>query len=221
MLNKRLQAIADQIEDGSVVLDVGCDHALLDIFLVKERKNIHAIASDISKKALKQAETNLQKYNVCNSIELYHGFGLEAITPNVDTVVISGMGGLNIIDILKDEPRLKNVHTLILSPNTDVPCVREYLTNHNFGIIKEVLVLDRKKYYDILVLKKGSRRYSKQEILLGPCLLKENSPLFQKRVLKRKEEIKNILNSLPKHDIKERDAFREELLMLEQAYKKN
>ena len=41
-INARLKKIGDLVEANSFCLDVGCDHALLDIYLVKKNKNITA-----------------------------------------------------------------------------------------------------------------------------------------------------------------------------------
>ena len=37
-INERLKKIGDLVEANSVCLDVGCDHALLDIYLIKRNK---------------------------------------------------------------------------------------------------------------------------------------------------------------------------------------
>ena len=42
-INNRLKMIGDLVEANSFCLDVGCDHALLDIYLVSQKKNIKAI----------------------------------------------------------------------------------------------------------------------------------------------------------------------------------
>ena len=58
-IDNRLKRIADFIPSDSYILDVGCDHALLDIYLALNRKNIKLIASDINENPLKKAqETN-------------------------------------------------------------------------------------------------------------------------------------------------------------------
>ena len=55
-INERLKKIGDLVEANSFCLDVGCDHALLDIYLVKKNKNIKSIASDIKEGPLAQAK---------------------------------------------------------------------------------------------------------------------------------------------------------------------
>ena len=47
-LSKRLECIASFVNDDMSLVDVGCDHALLDIYLCQVKKNIKIIASDIN-----------------------------------------------------------------------------------------------------------------------------------------------------------------------------
>ena len=65
-INNRLKKIGDLVDANSFCLDVGCDHALLDIYVVKNKKNIKAIASDINEKPLKIAKENIKKYDAKN-----------------------------------------------------------------------------------------------------------------------------------------------------------
>ena len=36
-INARLKKIGDLVNANSLILDIGCDHALLDIYLIKEK----------------------------------------------------------------------------------------------------------------------------------------------------------------------------------------
>ena len=92
-INKRLLAITNYVNDNSNVIDVGCDHALLAIYLVKNKKNVFCIASDINEGPLNQAKKNIKKYNLEDKIEIKLGDGVQLIDKKTDTVIISGMGG--------------------------------------------------------------------------------------------------------------------------------
>ena len=59
-LSKRLKAIADLVDKDSKIIDVGCDHALLDIYLLKKTIIKKAIASDVNEGALNQAKRNIK-----------------------------------------------------------------------------------------------------------------------------------------------------------------
>ena len=58
-ISKRLELIASFIPDNSKVIDIGCDHGLLDIYLYQNKKNISIIASDINEQALNNAKKNI------------------------------------------------------------------------------------------------------------------------------------------------------------------
>ena len=75
-LSLRLKAVSDLIEEGSKVIDIGCDHGLLDIYLTKN-KNCICLATDISSTCLKKAQDNIKKYNL--DIETKVTNGLDGI----------------------------------------------------------------------------------------------------------------------------------------------
>lgn len=151
-ISKRLLAIADLIDDNSNVIDVGCDHALLDIFLVKNRNNVNCIATDISSKAIEKAKENVQKYNA-NNITLIVSNGLENIEIKSSSVlVISGMGTYTIIKIL-ESASLNKIDSIILQTNKNYDLLKQYINKINYQIVCEMMV-DDKKNYNIIKLKK-------------------------------------------------------------------
>ena len=100
-LSKRLSCIADYVDDNYSIVDIGCDHALLDIYLVQTRKNIKIIASDINQNALNNAILNIKKYKLENNITTVLSNGLDNIDMlGINTIVISGMGSHTIVGIL-------------------------------------------------------------------------------------------------------------------------
>lgn len=142
-INNRLKQIGDLVEANSFCLDVGCDHALLDIYLVKKNKNIKAIASDVKEGPLKNALENIKKEKLEDKIELRLGNGLDTYSDDINTVIISGMGGRNIIGILKNNLKItKKIDTFIISPNNYQEDVKRFLTKNKFYIENEVLVKD-------------------------------------------------------------------------------
>ena len=60
-LSTRLATIASLIPLNSNIIDVGCDHALLDIYLYQNKMAKKIIASDINENALSNAKTNIKK----------------------------------------------------------------------------------------------------------------------------------------------------------------
>lgn len=168
-ISTRLQAIADIVPNESKVIDVGCDHALLDIYLSLE-KNCECIAADINENALEQAKYNIKRYGVKN-IKTVLTDGLNNIEVNDnDIIVISGMGYTTIEHILTTN---KTSNTLIISAHNDWDFLRRTVTKLGYKIITEKFVTDKKKHYIIIKFKKGEGKYSDIDLLYGP-ILKEN-----------------------------------------------
>ena len=196
-INSRLKKIGDLVEANSFCLDVGCDHGLLDIYLVKQNKNIKAVASDIAEGPLEQAKKNIAREGLQDQIEVRLGSGLDTYTKEIDTIIISGMGGRNIIGILKDNSRiLKKIKTIILSPNNYQEDVKKYCCKNGFYIENEEFVKDKNFIYQIIILKKGKKKYSKKEYFFGPVFLIKKGPLFREyyeREMKSREILLSIL----------------------------
>ncbi|MDD2435269.1 MAG: class I SAM-dependent methyltransferase [Bacilli bacterium] len=166
MLSKRLKAIADLVDDGIKVIDVGCDHALLDIYLTLN-KQVQCIATDISSHVIKNAENNIKKYNLSDQITLIKTDGLNDIeVTDVDTVIMAGMGKQTILKILKGY----QFNHLIIQSNRDLDLLRKEISDQGYTIINEEIVYERKKYYVIIKFKKGSADYDELDYLLGPII---------------------------------------------------
>lgn len=195
-ISKRLKFIGDLIKDKSVILDVGCDHALLDIYTVLNKKNIKAYASDINELPLEQAKKNIKENKLEKKIKTIQMNGIENVPKDANTIVISGLGGVTINNILNNnKENLKNIETIILSPNNDFIKVRKNLKNIGYYIEEEYLIEDKKVIYLILKLTKGNKKYSKKELFFGPILIKKQDKVFKKYF---KDEIirRNILLKL-------------------------
>ena len=158
-INDRLKHIGDLVEANSFCLDVGCDHAFLDIYLVKQNKNIKAIASDIAEGPVKQARENIKREGLEKKIEVRLGNGLDTYSDEVNTVIISGMGGRNMIGIFKNNMKvLKKIDTIIVSPNNYQIDVKKFLTKNGFYIDDEELVKD-KKFLISIILRQYRNKY--------------------------------------------------------------
>ena len=202
-LSKRLSIIANMIEDNSNIVDIGCDHGLLDIYLAQTKKNINIIASDINKKALNNAISNIKKYNQKNKIKTIISDGLNNIdTSNIDTIVISGMGAHTIIGILYNNlTKLKNIKKIILQSNNDIDFLRKKMTAIGYHIEEEELVSEKKQIYTIIKFIKGYKFYTNKELYFGPILLKKNNKLFQDKVKIELTKLEKILPLIPKKHI--------------------
>lgn len=197
-INARLQKIGDLVEANSFCLDVGCDHALLDIYLVHRNKNIKTIASDIAEGPVEQAKNNIKRERLEKEIEVRLGPGLKTYSKEINTIIISGMGGRNIIGILKEDMKiLKKIDTLIISPNNYQEEVKRYLCKNGFYIENEEFVKDKKFIYQIIIFKKGKRKYTKEEYFFGPVFIIKKGPLFREYYERELKSRKILLDLLP------------------------
>ena len=166
-LSKRLETISSLIEKEDNVLDIGCDHALLDIYLSLKYDKLY-YASDLRSSALEMANANIQKYKA-KKVILRCGNGLKVLEKddNIDTIVISGMGCQSILKILSNIKFNKKIKKLVIQSNSNSEEAREYLLKNGFYIEKEKLVLDKNIYYIVSSYKRGKKKYTKLEKEIG------------------------------------------------------
>lgn len=201
-LSKRLKAISEFITDSDKVIDIGCDHALLDIYLKDTYKNINIIASDIHEGAINMAKKNLEKYNFDGKIDLRLGDGLSVVDANeMNTIIIAGMGYYNIVKILDNEEKLINVEKIVVQSNTDVVKLRKFIIKLGYKIEDETLVEDKDIVYTIIKFVKGKEKYNYKQIYFGPRLLEKKDDLFNDYYLKKLLKYQNLLLQLPSNDI--------------------
>lgn len=160
MLKKRLLKIVEFVEQDMKVCDIGCDHGYLSIYLLKNNLVKKIIASDIVSHCVNLARKNADIYDV--NLEVIESNGLDNIDVNdIDTLILSGMGGSLIVDILsKDINKLNKINNLILSPQSNPEKVRKFIIDNNFTIIKEALIDENNKNYVII----KATRYPKENL---------------------------------------------------------
>lgn len=220
-INDRLKKIGDLVEANSFCLDVGCDHAFLDIYLVQRGENIKAIASDVKEGPLNHARENINKYHLEDKIECRLGNGLDTYSDYVDTIIISGLGGRSMIGIFKSHLEvLKKVNTIILSPNNYQEDVKRFLCKHHFYLSNEELVKEGKFIYQILVFSRGKRRYSRREYLFGPVLLEKKGKLFDEYYKRELVSREILIKVLPKNYRWKKFLVKKEIQMLKEEINK-
>lgn len=205
-LSKRLFTIASFVPNNAIIADIGCDHALLDIYLSKENIIKKSFALDITKGALNQADKNIRLYNAKNiETRLSDGFEKINIKDNVDTVIMSGLGDAKIIAILKEaDKKLDKVNNIIIQSNVGVLNIRVYLTNNGYFIDNEKLVKENNIIYTVISFKKGFKKYTKKEMEFGPVLLKNRDELFNELIINKISKNNYVINKLPKKKIVKR-----------------
>ncbi len=213
-LSKRLEAISSLVPFNSKVIDVGCDHALLDIYLFQNKISKKIIAADVNRNALNNAKDNIKKAKLNKYIETRLGNGLDPLNfdDDVDTIIMSGMGAHTVIGILKNNyHKLKHINNIVIQSNTKLFFLRKEMMKLNYKIDNELIVLDNKKTYIIIKYIKGRQKYTKKELYFGPILLKNNSKLFQEYNKKELSKLEMILKLLPKNKIMMRYKTKREI----------
>ena len=208
-ISPRLEAIATLVPINSNVIDIGCDHGLLDIYLYQKRISSKIIASDINSLALNNAKENIKRNHLEGIIETRLGNGLDSLNQedNIDTIIISGMGANTIIGIIKNNTKkLSNISTIIIQSNTKNELIRKEIIKIGYQINEEQIVKDNNKIYIIIRFIKAAKKtkYTSKELYFGPILLKKDPLLFKEY---QKAELKKLLiikKMIPKNKILER-----------------
>lgn len=197
MLSLRLSSLTKFVNYNDKIIDIGCDHALLDIFLVKNDLVKSIIASDINVQALNSGIKNIENEGLSDKISARLGDGLNVLTDkdNIDTVIISGMGTNTIMGILNND-HLKDINKLIIQSNNDHTMLRKYVTKLGFFIKNEEYFQDNKKNYINIVFVRGNKKYSRIDLTYGP-ILKHNKPYLEFEI----NNIEKIEELVPKNKI--------------------
>lgn len=194
-LSRRLKAVADTVTIGNRVADVGCDHAYISIYLIKNNIAPHVIAMDVNKGPLERANENINNHGYGKRIYTRLSDGLEKLEPGeADTILIAGMGGALMIKILEEGMEAVRKSTeLILQPQSEIYLVRKHLHQIGFFINKEQMIKEDGKYYIIIKAEPSLKAESyDQEVFYqyGKLLLEQREPLM-KEYLGRESRIRN------------------------------
>ena len=154
MLSERLQAIADLIEYEETMADIGTDHGFLPVYLIKTGKCPYTIATDISSKSLKKAENLIDAEDVLKDCSARVGDGLDPIEKGeVDNVVIAGMGGILMTEILSaDISKSRSFKKFILQPRSKLYYLRKWIRDNGFTIKKEIIAKEGDRFCEILLV---------------------------------------------------------------------
>jgi len=190
MTSTRLKTIVKHIEPYKKIADVGCDHGYL-ILEAFENHNIEfAQAIDNKSQPLKNALKNITQEGLSSKVIFTLGEGLENLWEEVEVVIISGMGGFNIIKILSNNQN-KEIKRFILQANRNVYNLREFLMENNYRIVDEDIVDEGEKYYEIIVCEFTNEKqvYSEDELKFGPVLLRKRSPVFINKLKHERDKL--------------------------------
>lgn len=197
-LSNRLKTIADLITSSDVVADVGCDHGLLAIHLIHHQQVTNIFVSDINEAALASAQSNINKYQLQQFITPILANGIEWINnyPQINCVIIAGLGTAKILKILKDDAN--QVQRYVIQTNTNAAKIRQWIKTNNFYLETEILVKDKGRIYEILVINKtnGYQIETEDAVIFGVKLATQFQDLFNEQWQQKLWHYQNIVNNL-------------------------
>ena len=191
-MTERQKIIFSAIPTCEVFADVGCDHGYIAKSMITSKKCNKVIISDISAKCLSKAEKLLAN-------ELANGTAVKVVSdglkdiPYADTVLIAGMGGQEIISIIKSAPFYPE--KLILQPMKNTDLVRVEAVKLGYKIIKDFVFLSSGIFYDLIILEKGDDNLSQEEIEFGRTNIKDRHEDFIKKIKWQIQKIKGYIES--------------------------
>ena len=197
-ISNRLKAICDLCLPGQVVADIGCDHGYVSITLTNSGKFEKALAMDINEGPLRLAGQNIALYGDKARIETRLSSGFDKLEKGeADTVIIAGMGGMLVRDILDaGRDKLGTVKQLVLGAQSDIDTVRRYITEAGFRIDDEEMLEEDGKYYQLIrAVNTGSDikgQLSDIEALYGPVLISKKHAVLREYLTKQKAVLTDI-----------------------------
>lgn len=162
----RINKLCAYLSPCKTFADVGCDHGYCTRYMLKNSLCERAIISDISQKCLNKAQVLLKSYISDGKCIPVLCSGLEKIDNTVDLVLIAGMGGEEIISILKSAFIPEN---FVLQPMRNVREVREYLLQSGAEITCDDVFESGGKYYFVICGKKFGNKntYTQAQLMFG------------------------------------------------------
>ena len=223
ILSPRLQAIANLIKPCRCIADIGTDHAYLPVWLCLNGRCDTAIAGDINQGPLERAAATVERFHLGDRISLRLGSGVEPLAPKeADTIVIAGMGGLLIGELLKARPEVfAGAKQILLQPMSSIPELREALYQIGYTICQEILVPEEEKLYHILSVEKKPETNPRTivDFILGRDLCDARPPYFSEYLQREKARLAKKLAGLRQGKITEGTVWEETEALLKEVEK--
>ena len=219
-ISKRLRKVAGFVPRDAKILDVGSDHAYLPIYLIQQGKISSAIAGEVVEGPYQSAVTNVADNQMSDkiSVRLANGLAAFEVEDQIDVIVIAGMGGGLIADILDNgSAKLASVKRLILQPNNREDELRRWLCSHNFQIIEEAIVEENGKFYEIMIAEQGHQVLNAEQERFGSYLMREQSAVFQDRWQREVDKLEKALAKIPEKNLTERSAMSKKIKQIKEV----
>lgn len=213
-ISQRLERVAAFVPQDARLLDVGSDHAYLPIYLMQQGRIKAALAGEVVQGPFDSARKNVAAHGLSQQIQVRLADGLAAFESEdqIDTIVIAGMGGRLIADILaQGRTKLGSVRRLILQPNNREDELRSWLVENGFAIETEDVLEEAGKFYEIIVAAAGQQSLTELERRFGPCLLQASPAVFEAKWRKELAKLEGALAKIPEKNELERSAMSQKI----------
>ncbi|WP_288961287.1 class I SAM-dependent methyltransferase [uncultured Peptoniphilus sp.] len=210
-LSKRLNKIAELVDFGASVIDVGTDHGYVPNFLCENKISSDIIATDISKNSLEK------------SVELTRELGNEKFVRNIlangivdenrENIIIAGLGGIQIAEIIANSIEIaKSSKKLILQPMQKTNILRRELNNMGFEIFDEEIIYEDERYFEIILAKfsnKIDKSLKEEDFYFSKKLIEKKDKTYLSYLEEKKTYLKSIISSFDPNSIRSKKRSEE------------
>lgn len=148
------------IPQGAVLADIGSDHGYLPIYLCESGKIKSAIATDINKGPVKNAEDNIAAHGLENRISTRLCDGMAGLfAGEFDAVSVCGMGGELIFRIINNSLVKTCRPKLILQPMSSIEDMSRLFAGEGFLILDDLWVKDGGHIYRVMLVEYTGEPY--------------------------------------------------------------
>lgn len=219
-LSARLEVVAACVSPVDTVADIGTDHAYLAVRLIEAHRAQRVIASDINQGPVDNALETVLRHGMTDRIQVICAPGLEGLTVPVDTIVIAGMGGMLITQILEEGRMVAmDARRLVLQPMTAGDVLRRYLLERGWTLVSERIAVEGEKFYEIIMAEPGTAALWERSIdyEISPVLIQnsdEHVLAFIQRKIRITREILHQIETKGQYGSEESRAWQERLVQL-------
>lgn len=192
-LSPRLAALAGLVPPCNYAADIGSDHGLLPAFLLENGICRGVAVTDLSAPSLEKAKDLFRRRGL--SADFAAADGLKGLSRPADAIVIAGMGGQEIIRILKADPAPARSAVLVLQPMKNARELRLFLTGNGFEITRERVAREGRRFYQMFVARAGEQTLSEAELWFGRHT--ENTPELSAFLDAREQKLRNDIRRAP------------------------
>ncbi len=195
-LTPRLKALAKLVAPCRSVIDIGCDHGLLDVALLQQNEIDWAIGTDNKSEPLRHAKANAKAAGV-TGLQLVETDGVSGITRQAQAAVMAGIGCHTACQIMtKGAAYLRRCDKLILQINTQLDQLRQYLQANNWQIVAETCLVDKGQYYELITVQSGTMELSELQLAFGRFLPYAGNKVFIKHYQDRQVYLAGLLQEM-------------------------